>query len=382
MKAGEERYEEADGLHEFEFVKTLEPSTDDPKKSAEEVIEMTRRELEEFLKENPYGAINAERCIKLEKENKDRSTVMKYLKRKKRANPKIDYVEVTREDVEAVTKDDLFNFIVYLRDKKDVKKGTFVKYRSSLNTFFNDWIAVEDYLEWSREPIELDNGKTAEATSNWPNSGGRRADRKLELDEIDALLDEARGIERTILLTFLKTGLRTKELVNLKLKHLNLKKNFFYVNKRKCTKKGQKYKEENVIFGDELKNELETHLKNRVLDTDETLADLPKHEDEYLFQHDAGRYTRYTVLSRMQELAEDAGVDFSGCHDFRHTFAYLYDHRIKGTEIGKRGYKKVQMSHKLTQNERYTLNRGATGMDADIPDERREDYERAMPDLK
>lgn len=389
VKAGKQEYKEKD-LHEFDFVETLDPSTDEPLKTADEVVEMSRRELEEFLKENPYGAINAEKCIEKEKQNKDRVTVLKYLNRKKNARPKIEYVKVDRNDVESVDKQDLFDFVVFLRDEKKnrsggegVKEGTYVKYKSALTTFYNKWIAQEDYLDWNGDKINFNEGKLDESSRNWGNEDGRSGDRKLKIEELEQLLEEANSVERMIILTFVKTGMRTKELADLKLNRVNLKKKFFYLNKRKSTKKSKKYKKENVIFDDELKHELESHIQTNILDADEDHSDLHKYENKHLFGHRNGGYSRGSILKLMKKVAKDAGLekDFGGCHDFRHTFAWIYEHRVKGTEIGKTGYKKLQMSHKLTQSEKYTITRGGTGMDEDIPEERRKDYNRAIPKL-
>ncbi len=124
----------------------------------------------------------------------------------------------------------------------------------------------------------------------------------LQEEEIKELLDNSNGLY-PVLYTFLKTGLRKSELINLKWKDIDFKRKYITVESKEDwrTKTGNTRE---IPVGDDLV---------------EILNKLPKTSD-YVFLNSNGRKYGFHLTERVKRLARSIGISDMTVHALRHTF--------------------------------------------------------------
>jgi len=126
--------------------------------------------------------------------------------------------------------------------------------------------------------------------------------RFLQGKEIKELLDNSNGLY-PVLYTFLKTGLRKSELINLKWKDIDFKRKYITVESKEdwCTKTGNTRE---IPVGDDLVG---------------ILNKLPRASD-YIFLNSNGRKYGFHLTERVKRLARGIGISDMTVHALRHTF--------------------------------------------------------------
>jgi len=124
----------------------------------------------------------------------------------------------------------------------------------------------------------------------------------LRREEIDCLLDNCDGLH-PILYTFLKTGLRKSELINLRWEDVEFDRKYIRVESKEDwqTKTG---------------NSREVPIDEDLLDM---LTELPK-ESDYVFLNTNGRKYGYHLTERVKRLGRRIGIENLTVHALRHTF--------------------------------------------------------------
>ncbi|MFB6158948.1 MAG: tyrosine-type recombinase/integrase, partial [Candidatus Nanohalobium sp.] len=363
----------------------------DPEYAPEEICSKTRREIKEVIFSDSSNQIDAEECLKYEKDNKNRGSVKQHFRDKIKSTKKLEKVKLTEEDIRNVNKELIADFVNHLREDLEVKKSTARKYVNSLDKFLK-FYSSSDYHQ-IRDPIHLDYGKVQdELDADWDkgkNLSKRerknldKSGKKLSPEQIKKLI-KSRGTEedRAMILVMVKTGIRRAELTNIHMDDIDLDEKWIYIRERKGGKQG------NVIFDSECKyylssvyeariNEIkkEKLIKEKMEEEDITRAAVVKRlrqnelslddveledeelENEYLFTHGSGnKYSPNTITKKYKSWARDAGFDedeFRGPHDLRHTFAKHYrlpdnnpeDWDMDSTKEGKEVFRRIQMSH-------------------------------------
>ncbi|MFB6200372.1 MAG: tyrosine-type recombinase/integrase, partial [Candidatus Nanohaloarchaea archaeon] len=364
------------GMEKEEFIQYKYPSTHlvgagEPEYTAEYLCSKSRQEIENliFVGEDRFGLLNAEKCLEYEKEHKNRDTVKGYFQDKLGAEKKMDYVEVTKQDVKELGRIHISRFIDYLQDEKQVKAATARKYTNSLKHFVK-FYSHPDYCP-IREDIDFEYGAIKDSLEDFENSHSKNKDlggKTLTPEQVGGLIEACQDRkEKSMALLLVKTGLRREELTNIKMEDLHLEENWIYVRHRKGGKTG------NVIFDEEAKNELKVYLKSKRFDQPE----------DYLFTHGRGKkFTPDTITRKYKAWAKHAGIpedEYRGPHDLRHTFANHHRKEVRNTEEGNRVFRRLQMSHAgaFSTGEHYDFDPNPS--DQRPVRERFEDYKASIP---
>lgn len=124
----------------------------------------------------------------------------------------------------------------------------------------------------------------------------------LQKEEIEELLDNSNGLY-PVLYTFLKTGLRKSELINLKWKDIDFKRKYITIESKEDwrTKTG---------------NTREIPITDDLV---EILNKLPRTSD-YVFLNSKGRKYGFHLTERVKRLAKSIGISDMTVHALRHTF--------------------------------------------------------------
>lgn len=124
----------------------------------------------------------------------------------------------------------------------------------------------------------------------------------LQKEEIEELLDNSNGLY-PVLYTFLKTGLRKSELINLKWKDIDFKRKYITIESKEDwrTKTG---------------NTREIPITDDLV---EILNKLPRTSD-YVFLNSKGRKYGFHLTERVKRLARSIGIEDMTVHALRHTF--------------------------------------------------------------
>lgn len=354
----------------FRYPSTHHESASEPEYTAEEICEKSRREIEEiiFAGEDRFGLIDGKKCKEYEKEHQNRATVIGYFEDKIAAEPEMDEVIVTEEDVAEIKRSDIIDFIkYYLKDEKDVCKGTARKYRNSLRHFFNEWASDPDYGDYADE-MKLNSGKVSRVLKEFSSSNKDSAGKELDFKDACKLVRRKRSPkDRALLMTFLKTGIRSHELVNIQLKDVHLEEKYIHISHRK----GGKW--QNVCIDEECRKALNTYINGK--------PDDESNPEDYLFTHSSGKqYSPGSISDYVTSLAESVGIDIVGAHDFRHSFSHYYVRERGNSEEGDKKYLKKQLSHSdKTEDVTEVYTDSDQPVDEPPSEDRRQDYERAIP---
>lgn len=126
--------------------------------------------------------------------------------------------------------------------------------------------------------------------------------RFLQKEEIKELLDNSNGLY-PVLYTFLKTGLRKSELINLKWKDIDFRRKYITVESKEDwrTKTGNTRE---IPIGDDL-----MEILNKLSRT-----------SDYVFLNSNGRKYGFHLTERVKRLARSIGISDMTVHALRHTF--------------------------------------------------------------
>jgi integrase len=373
------------GLEKEDFIVYKYPSTHqspgaDPEYRAEEICSMERDEIKDRIYgQGEYGLIDAEKCIRYEEQHQNRSHIIGHFTEKLNREPVLDYAKVSEQDVKQVTRNHISRFIDYLRDEKEVKRGSEVqkgvkrgtarKYKNALRHFIK-FYSHPDYCP-IREDIDFEHGAIKDSLDDFKNKKSKNRNlegKTLSPDQVQALLENrSDDMERAMLLVLVKTGMRREELTNIKVKDVHLEENWIYLRHRKGGKSAS------VIFDDECKRYLKRYLESKPYDSPE----------DYLFAHGSGnKFSPDTITGKYKTWASQAGLkenQYRGPHDLRHTFASHHRKPVRDSGEGVRIFRRVQMSHKDNKNtgERYDYDFNDSYMKP--IEERFEDYKDSIP---
>lgn len=379
---------EKQGMDEEEFVHYKETfhTSENPKYSVEEVLEMSKREFIEAVKTNEIGVMDIYECLEAMEDMEETFYKTRELEKKKRkiegkdvgrARRKLDYVEVTEEDIQQVTHEDVFDFVtLYLRDKREVVMDTAYSYYTAIRKFF-DWGSFGHpehiYLN-AREPLNLDFlKKIIKKSFPDPEEGGGKV---LDFEKVKKMIRENRHPKHQALLILLfKTGLLRKEVTNIQLKDIYWDEQYIRVEDRKNEHNS------NVLMDEEVIENLKLYLKGK--------EERHKQPDDYLFTYHGGqKYSKSTIAKMVKQCATKAGIEIKknksgktskvSTHWTRHTFSNFYSNNVGNTEEGKVLDLKIQLAHSLGTTGHYQADK--TNIKRSRK-QRRRDYERAVPIL-
>jgi len=187
----------------------------------------------------------------------------------------------------------------------------------SAKTVRNRFIAVNLFLKWCVKKGHLIENPASEVPT--PKLGKTPIPKHLTREEADRLLDWARcypyfkTYEKpravAIIATFLFTGIRLKELMNLKIDHVNLTENILIV------RQGKGGKDRMIPIHEQLKGYLTDYL---------TMRPKINTESVYFFVSlkNKGQMSDMVVKRLFEKLKSKSGIHFYP-HLLRHTFAVL-----------------------------------------------------------
>lgn len=193
-----------------------------------------------------------------------------------------------RISAQAITRDDLLNFKVMLRNE--------VGERSVYNHFLNVMI----FLKWAKVKIEL-------RKVDWPDKPKREPEEYTE-KEIDALLNAANPEERLVLNSFLCSGLRSGELAHLTYGDINFNHSIWTVRPKLGWKTKTKESQRDVPIPPWLMDKIKERMKDKEkLPGDLVFPNTHGHANDHLIR----------VVKKVAKLANVTGrVDD---HKFRST---------------------------------------------------------------
>lgn len=205
--------------------------------------------------------------------------------------------------VATVTKDDIIDYLMFLKQKK-----------LSANSIARKLISVKSFFKYllREKIIENDISGAIEAPKLW-----KRLPEALSIDEVEKIISKPNlkteeGIRNKALLEILYgTGMRVSETVNLKINNMNFEDCFL-----KCTGKGSK--ERIIPFGKKAQYALERYLKKA------RAKFLSKKNDPgELFLSRLGRpLSRISMWKIIKNYARKAGIKKNITpHTLRHSFA-------------------------------------------------------------
>ncbi|MCY0874529.1 tyrosine-type recombinase/integrase [Acidianus infernus] len=199
-----------------------------------------------------------------------------------------DFLEFIKKDPKSVTSEDVNRWIIHLMSKEGKIKGTEMKRARSV-TLRNYVIAVRRFLKW----IGINVNPVIPRAR-------RKEIRALNEDDIKRLLEATRRLrDKLILRLFLDTGLRSKELLSLRVEDIDLKNRMIRVRE---TKNGE---ERIVFFTEETEKLLRKYLAKQG-------------SSERLFP-----MTYQALYKLIKRLGERAGIKGLRPHILRHTFATI-----------------------------------------------------------
>lgn len=186
-------------------------------------------------------------------------------------------------DIAQVTKNDIFSFLDYLRDKGNASSSVTTRFRA-LRAFFN-WCHEQGYVNDIFIKV-----KTPKST--------QKAIAVLTSNEIAKLLSCVYGRNEIIVLLMLDCGLRKSEVLNLKVS--NIFDTYFIV-------KGKGDKERVVPMSEYSAQKIHDYIKNNCGDLDTLIS-----------------CTANAIKMLFQKLKKRTGIKRLRPHLLRHTFATLY----------------------------------------------------------
>ena len=299
--------------------------------------------------------------IENEKNNLNRKSVIQRLEQSQRSGKKIQKVNVTEEDIRSISVRDIDYFISFLKKRYREKHGCDIELSSisqnlaTIRAYFT-YLIERDYLE--KNPILKSFSK------RYSNNQGKKKFKSLSLEEAKRLIGACDSPRlKSIVLTFLNTGVRVSELLDLKLKDIDYEGNIVHVIQ------GKGKKDRDAIMNDMCKRGIREWLLVRKYCS-------PKCDNVFVSQ--TGRRLSVPVLDEMVgQLGRKAGITINNsngkrvrvhCHLLRHTFATLFM-KNKGNLVTLQ----EQLGH---------TNLNTTRQYIDLSEEfKQQDYSKAMANL-
>jgi site-specific recombinase XerD len=215
-----------------------------------------------------------------------------------------DYLTATDGplNVEDITRQHIEQYLIYLRDEKQVKPATAAQRYRSLQQFFK-WLAEEEEIEQS-PMLRLR-----------PPAIPETPPPTLSPEQLRAILAACAGktfVDRrdtAILLLLIDTGMRRGEIAGLALDDID-----FPTNGATVTGKGRRTRR--VPFGRKAAAALDRYLRARRTHKDHGL--------EWLWLGQRGRFSETGIEQMVKARAAQAGVAHVHPHRFRHTFAHQW----------------------------------------------------------
>lgn len=198
------------------------------------------------------------------------------------------FLNHTRKTIDKISKKDVRLFLESLSEK-DKAGSTMNVYHMALRFLF------ENALE-KRMWIDIKYSKTP-----------RRLPEVLSKDEVKRLIDSIKNFKHQLMICFMySSGLRVSELINMKVKDLNLEKNFGFVRNGKGGK-----------------DRLITLSKNLIPAINKLIINEKLEEESYLFQSNRGKkYSIRTIQKIVDKSAKLCGIKRNiHPHTLRHSFA-------------------------------------------------------------
>lgn len=198
------------------------------------------------------------------------------------------FLEFVNKDPKKVTTDDVNKWLIYLSNQKGKIKGSDEKRARSV-TLREYAIAVRRFLKWIG----------VEANPVLPKAR-RKEIYALDENELKRLIEASRTLrDKLIIKLFLDTGVRSKELLNIRVSDVDLEKRIIRV---KETKNGE---ERIVFFTKETEELLRKYISRKNLKDDDKLFNIS-----------------YQALYKLvKRIGNKAGVKGLRPHILRHTFA-------------------------------------------------------------
>jgi len=209
-------------------------------------------------------------------------------------------------DLEHITRAHLQNWIVYERNIKKMAPKTIVGRMDSLSLFF-DWAVAEKLIQ---ENLLKEFPRPKIPKSIRPYLSTEKANDLIQFTRNFPFQTKLEGVRAlAIVCTFIGTGIRRQELLNLELRDVDLEKRTVFV------RSGKGAKDRIVTFKYELISPFEAYLKARNA--------MPRISPYFFVSLHRDMRMSVKALTRLFKKLKDAsGIAFSA-HILRHTFATL-----------------------------------------------------------
>lgn len=198
------------------------------------------------------------------------------------------FLKFTRKTIDKVSKKDVREFLEHLSEK-NLAGNTMNTYHMAIRFLF------ENVLE-KRMWIDIKYSKTPE-----------RLPEVLSKDEVKKIIDSIKNFKHQLMICFMySSGLRVSELINMKVKYLNMEKNFGFV------RNGKGGKDRLITLSSNLIPAIKKLISN------ENLSD-----ENYLFQSNRGKkYSIRTIQKIVDKSSKLCGIKRKiHPHTLRHSFA-------------------------------------------------------------
>lgn len=207
------------------------------------------------------------------------------------------------------------------RRSKDSYKGRIISKR----TINIEITAIKAMLNWAekRKLIRYNPVKNCEKL-RVPNNITLKF---LSLEQVQKLLAKLSPMMYPIILTFLKTGIRRNELVNLKWEDIDFSNKQIAIKgeDRATGHHSKTYQERHVPIDSELVQVLKKHYEKTPFNK----------ANNYVFCTYAGNIRKNNLLNELKRQAKSIGIDYITIHMLRHTYASLL--RMNGADLGAVG---------------------------------------------
>jgi len=199
----------------------------------------------------------------------------------------LKFLQYTKKNPLSITKSDVRDYLVYLSSSKEVKPATFNLILSSLTFYFENAMKRRMKIDFKRAKLE----------QNIPTVISR--------EDIVKLIEACSNIKHRLLIEVMySSGLRVSECLALKIKDLNLDKNYGIV------KRGKGNKDRYFMIGKRLKQDIELYLNTR------------NDNNPYLFRDHTGHLCVRTAQCVLQNAKKKAHLNYRVyCHALRSSFA-------------------------------------------------------------
>jgi len=200
------------------------------------------------------------------------------------------FLEFTKKNPLNITKNDVRDYLVYLSSSKEVKPATFNLILSSLTFYFENAMKRRMKIDFKRAKLE----------QNIPTVISR--------EDVLKLINACSNIKHRLLIEVMySSGLRVSECLALKIKDLNLDKNYGIV------KRGKGNKDRYFMIGKRLKEDIELYLSSRAGNDKSNI---------YLFPDHVGHLCVRTAQCVLQNAKKNARLGYRVyCHALRSSFA-------------------------------------------------------------